>query len=132
VHAVDINASIIEYLDFTAARHPDLPVQAHLSEVTDLGLPADSLDVAYVIQTYHANLDQGRPGDPQVYRTRVRPFLDSIGQALKPGATLVIQDGTAKIPTAMLIQQVEGAGFELVSSEEGWDQQFLAVFRWGG
>jgi SAM-dependent methyltransferase len=132
VLAVDINASIVEYLEFTARRHPELPVQAHLSEVTSLGLPADSLDVAYVIQTYHANLDQGRPGDPQVYRTRVRPFLDSIGQALKPGGTLVIQDGAAKIPTAMLIQQVQGAGFELVSSEEGWDQQFLVVFRWGG
>ncbi len=129
IHAVDINPSVVDYVSFVAARHPELSVQAHLSQVTDVGLPEHSLDAAFVIQTYHANLDQGRPDDPQIYASTVRPFLQSIARALEPDGILVIQDGAKKIPLAMLVQQVERAGFEKVQAQEGWDQQFIAVFR---
>ena len=131
VIAVDINRSVLAYIRFIAARLPELNVEVRHSESTDVGLPASSVDVAFVIQTYHAMLDFSEPDNAKIYQQRLLPWLTSIRKMLKPGGRLVIQEGLKKISTKLLQKQVVGAGFKLVTIKTGEpkDGDIIAVFK---
>jgi SAM-dependent methyltransferase len=125
VWAVDINASVLSYVDFRAQRR-DLPISTVLAIKTDCGLEDQSLDSALVIQTYHAMLDLQRPGDVANYERKVKPWLESILQALRPGGRLVVQD--TDLPAEIIKRQVGEAGFEFVEQKRLQGQDLLLVF----
>ena len=129
VIAADVNPSVLAYVRFIAARRPQLKVKVHRCVFEDVGLPANSVDVAFIIQTYHAMLIFSDPGNADIYRRRLYPWLTTIRKALRPDGRLIIQDGLKKISTAILKKQVEGAGFSTVRMETGWDQEIIAVFK---
>ncbi len=126
VIAVDINASVLHFVDFVAARRSG-EVETVLAEKTDCEIPAETLDSALVIQTYHAMLDLQRPSDPQQYERMVRPWLESIHRAMRPGGRLVIQD--TDLPVDVLKRQLEGAGFAFVDHKTLLDRNFILVFE---
>ncbi len=131
VYAVDINRSVLVYVRYIAAHDKRVNVVAHHSVAENVGLPRASVDLAFVIQTYHAMIVFSDPGNAGVYKRRLLPWLRSIHAALKPGGRLVIQDGVEKIPAKVLRQQVEGAGFKTVSVGTGAPkaEDILAVFK---
>ncbi len=126
VWAVDINASVLAYVDWKAQRRA-LPVRTVLAVKTDCGLPEGSLDSALVIQTYHAMLDLQRPADRGNYERKVKPWLESIHRALRPGGRLVVQD--SDLPAEVLKSQVSEAGFGFVSHQRLQGQDLLLVFE---
>ena len=131
VFAVDINRSVLAYIRFIAARQSDGNVVVHHSVPDNVGLPRASVDVGFVVQTYHAMLLFSDPGNAKVYKERLLPFLTSVHAAIKPGGTLVIQDGAEKIPAGILRKQVEGAGFTTVRVVTGTPKpgDIIGVFR---
>ena len=128
VIAVDINASVLSYVRYIATLRPKLNVQVHHCKRDNVGLAANSVDVAFVIQTYHALLNFSDPGNAENYRTKVLPWLKSIRKALKSGGRLVLQEGERKIPSRILDKQVTAAGFKKISLKIASDEQIIAVF----
>jgi SAM-dependent methyltransferase len=129
VYAVDINASVLAFVQARAKSHPGLNVRTVLSTRPDVALPAASLDAAFIIQTYHAMLDLDRPDSAEVWRDKTGPWMRTVHDALAPGATLIIQDGADKMDPDQVAANLGTIGFEVVSIERGWDRQYIAVFR---
>ncbi len=126
VYAVDINASVLAFVDFVAERKQG-NVETILAVKTDCGIPEASLDSAMVIQTYHAMLDLRNPADPQRYERLVKPWLESIHRALRPGGRLVVQD--TDLPVEVLKSQAQGAGFAFVEQKVLLDKNFILVLE---
>ena len=129
VYAVDINASVLAFVQARAQSHPGTQVETVLSVRPDVTLPPASVDVAFIIQTYHAMLDLDRPASPEVWRDRTGPWMRTVHQALAPGGLLIIQDGADKMDPDNVAANLATLGFELVSLERDWDRQYIAVFR---
>jgi SAM-dependent methyltransferase len=129
VYAVDINASVLAFVQARAQSHDGAPVETVLSTRPDVALPPGELDAAFIIQTYHAMLDLDRPDSPEVWRDKTGPWMRTVHAALAPGATLVIQDGADKMDPDRVAANLATLGFEVVSIERGWDRQYIAVFR---
>ena len=130
VIALDINKSVLDYIRFVAKRRPKVNVQARLSKQDDVGLAEGSVDVAFVIQTYHAMIAFSDPDNQRAYKEKLLPWLTSIRKALRKGGRLVIQDGTDKLPTKILQRQVVKAGFKLeyIGDQRPMPGDILAVF----
>ena len=131
VFAVDINQSVLAYVRFIAERLPGLNVKVKHSVPDDVGLPKGTVDVAFMVQTYHAMLLFSDPGNAKVYKEKLLPWLTSIRAALKPGGRLVIQEGKEKISPEILQKQVQGAGFSTVRVVMGKPKprDIIAVFK---
>ena len=129
VYAVDINASVLAFVQARAQSYEGAAVETVLSTRPDVALPPASVDVAFIIQTYHAMLDLDRPDSPEVWRDKTGPWMRTVHAALAPGATLVIQDGADKMDPEQVAANLATLGFEVVSIEQGWDRQYIAVFR---
>lgn len=110
VYAVDINPGVLKYVDFEARRHPELRVKTVLGTESDVGLPAGSLDVAFLVAVYHNLVPRDAPRDPENLRKNLLPWLGTVHRALKPGGRFVIQDG--KVDPEIVREQVCQAGFE--------------------
>ena len=127
VYAVEKNRSVLAYLRFAAARKQGRNVQPHLCAVDDVKLPAGTVDVAFVIQTYHTMVSAD--ADDQLwFQEELQPWLASIRGALRSGGRLVIQDSQDRIPPATLRRHLDKVGFRHQQTETLEGHQQVAVF----
>ena len=118
VIAVDISATFIENILRTARQQGLDNVRGVVNSQHDVDLPAASVDLAFVCDTYH-------------HFEHPRAMLHSIHRALRPGGEMVIVDfrripgisgpwimGHVRGDRASTIQEVEAAGFRLTEAPE--------------
>lgn len=129
VHAVDINQSVLDYVKFAARRGGVANVETVLTRQDLVGLPARSVDVAFLIETYHANLDIDAPREEANYTRRLAPWLRNILETLKPGGRLVVED--CKVGRDVVRDHLVKAGFQVQPgiSLEAKNESCVSVFR---
>ncbi len=128
VYAVDINASVLAFVTSRTRSASSAPIETVLSVRPDVTLPAESVDATFIIQTYHAMLDLDRPNDPEVWKVKTGPWMQTVHAAIKPGGRLIIQDGADKMDPDVVVANLETIGFENTELARGWDRQYIAVF----
>lgn len=125
--AEDIYPEFLEAARATAARAGVTNAEFILGEETDPQLPAGQVDVIVIVDTYH-------------HFRHPQAMLAGIRRALRSGGRLIILDyypegfpgGPHHIPVDKpeVIQQVQRAGFRLVTNEDHIPgQQYLLVFE---
>ena len=133
VYAVDINASVLAFVKARGESYEGLRVETVHSVRPDVTLPEASVDVAFIIQTYHAMLDLDQPASPVVWVDQTGPWMRTVHQAIKPGGRLIIQDGSDKMDPLDVAANLASIGFLVVAidrpPDRGWDQQYIAVFE---
>lgn len=109
IYANDIDKKSLDYLDYRCQRDSITNVVAVLGKLTDPLFPKATMDLVYIVNTYH-HLD--KPVE----------LMKNIIPSLKPGGRLVIiEHDPVKVPKAgshsttkdVLIQQANKAGFDL-------------------
>jgi ubiquinone/menaquinone biosynthesis C-methylase UbiE len=113
VYANDIARSALKYLESRCRRLGFNQVQTILGEVADPKLPPKTMDIAFVIASYH-------------HFEKPVPLMKNIAPALKQDGVLVIVESEPKKAPDMgwhatdkdtLIAQLDRAGFELMKIE---------------
>ena len=118
VYAVDINPSLLEHID-QAARDKGLAnLETVLGTERSVELPADSVDIVFVCDTYH-------------HFEYPKNSLASIHRALRPGGQLVVVDferiegvsrdwilGHVRASKEVFAAEIEAAGFALVNEHD--------------
>ncbi len=118
VFAVDIAKNFVDHLRAEAAAAQLPQIEPVLCTERSVELPAQSVDLAFVCDTYH-------------HFEYPQATLASIRDALRPGGELVILDfirepgvssewilGHVRASEAVVRQEIEAAGFEFVRREE--------------
>ncbi len=103
VYAVDIDKSVLEFIDACHAFTPNDNIRTIHSKPDDAMLPEGSCDVVYLLGTVHC-----------LSQETWRPFMESCRKALKPGGLLVVQDNTSHPVVGTVAGGMAKAGFELV------------------
>ncbi len=127
VYAAEINRSVTAYLRYVAARKPKLKVVPHRCTPADVKLPAGTVDVAFVIQTYHTMVSAD-PGDQLWFKEELKPWLGSIRRALKPGGRLVIQESADRVAPGTVRRHLGKVGLRHQQTETVAGGEFIAVF----
>ena len=126
VYAIDIAPRFVEYIRTKAAEQNLIQITAMLGEDRSTGLPAGSVDVVFVCDTYHHFEDH-------------EAMLASIHEALRPGGKLVIVEYERIGPRidhirgdkAQFTAEIEAAGFAF-SEEidiEGMEENYVLHFE---
>ena len=132
VIAVDISKTFVENILRTTREQKLTNVQGVVGTPTDASLARESVDLAFVCDTYH-------------HFEYPQAMLASIYRALKPGGTLVIVDfkrtpgvssswilGHVRADMQTVIQEIEAAGFQLVEVKDFMrDNYFLRFIKKG-
>ncbi len=131
VYAVDISPGFIEHLTDRARDEGLDQVRPVLCPEDSVGLPADSVDLVFVCDTYH-------------HFEFPMTTLASIRSALRPGGRLVIVDferipgtsrdwvlGHVRIGKAETVAEVTAAGFEYTGElpVDGLAENYMIAFR---
>jgi FkbM family methyltransferase len=131
VFAVDISPGFVEHLTRQGRKDKLVNLEVVLCSDRSVKLPAESVDVAFVCDTYH-------------HFEYPNSTLASIHDALKPGGTLIVID-FERIPGKsrefllnhvragkdVFRSEIESAGFELVKEVEiaGFEENYFLKFR---
>lgn len=130
VYAVDVAASFLGHIAETAEKQGFTNITPVLGSQTSVNLPANSIDAAYVCDTYH-------------HFEYPQKTLGSIRKALKPGGRLIVVE-FHKIPGVSnaeriahtresqqeLESEVTQAGFKKVAElKPGLKENYMLVFR---
>jgi predicted methyltransferase len=131
VYAVDISESFIADIERRAAEYHVSNVEAIVNDQQDTGLPADSVDLVFLCDTYH-------------HLEYPRSMLDSIARALKEDGELVLIDfrriqgvsspwvmSHVRADQEQVTKEVEDAGFELVEDLGLLRENYVLRFRKG-
>jgi predicted methyltransferase len=118
VYAVDIARDFVENIERSAEKQGLNNVQGVVNSQKETGLPAESIDLAFICDTYH-------------HFEYPRAMLASIHQALKPGAELVVVDfelilgkssswviSHVRAGKEEVIAEIQAAGFELIEDNQ--------------
>ena len=129
VYAVDISKNFIDNVLRTAREQGLTNVEGIVNSQTDTKLPAASVDLVFMSDTYH-HFEQ--PG----------PILDSIRRALKPGGTLVVIDFRrepgksapwvlehARVGKDEAAREIEAAGFGLIEDRDMLKENYFLKFK---
>ncbi|MEA3276912.1 MAG: methyltransferase domain-containing protein [Pseudomonadota bacterium] len=129
VYAVDISENFVADIRRRAARHQMDNVEAILNEQRDTRLPADSVDLVFVCDTYH-------------HFEYPRAMLDSIARALRPGGELVVIDfrripgvstpwvmSHVRAAKEKVTTEIRAAGFALVEEQDFMRENYFLRFR---
>ncbi len=127
VMAVDIQPEMLAFLKKQSAALGIGNVVPTKGAVDDIGLPADSLDAALMVDAYH---EFSHPAE----------MLASLRRALKSGGRIFLLEYRAedeKVPIKKLHKmtaaqaklELEGAGFEFVSNSDVLPWQHFLIFR---
>ena len=131
VHAVDISSAFLQHINRTNAELGLGNVTAVLGQFDSITLPPDSVDLAFVCDTYH-------------HLEAVEPMLASIHQALATGGHLVVIEFD-RIPgksrqwildhtragKEVFRAEIEAAGFEFVEEVKipGFVENYFLKFK---
>lgn len=129
VHAVDISKNFIDNILRTAREQGLANVKGIVNTQTDTKLPASSVDLVFMSDTYH-HFEQ--PG----------PIMASIRRALKHGGTLVVIDFRrepgkssqwvlehARLGKDDAVREIEAAGFVLIEDRDFLKENYFLKFR---
>ena len=131
VYALDIEPRFLKLISQRAVDLEYANVVTVLSRPEDITLPAASVDIAYIADTYHYFEDRAS-------------IMASVREALAPGGRLVIIDYTldeddkgderrehVRFGKAGLVNEVEGFGFRLVAepAPPGLSEFYMVVFE---
>ena len=126
IYANDINEKDLAYLRERCRRDGIQNVETIVGKVDNALLPQDSLDMVFMILTYH-------------HLSRPVALLKSLIPALKHGATVVIVDpdpdrsgrgySGESTPKEKLQREAEEAGFEIIRTETFLPQDNIFILR---
>ena len=129
VYAVDISESFIENILRSSREQGLANVQGIVNTPRDAGLPADSIDLAFVTDTYH-------------HFEYPASMLASIHSALHRDGRLIIIDfrrdprvssrwvmGHVRGDKALVIEEVQAAGFRLVDDKPLLQTNYFLLFE---
>lgn len=129
VYAVDISKNFIDNILRTAREQGLTNVEGIVNSQTDIKLPAASVDLVFLSDTYH-HFEQ--PG----------PILASIRRALKPGGTLIVIDFRrepgksapwvlehARVGKDEAAREIEAAGFARVEARDFLNENYFLKFK---
>ena len=126
VLAVDIQPEMIEYLNEGKVKRKVQNVQPVLGTESDPKLPANSIDMAIMIDAYH---EFSYP----------REMISHIASALKPGGRVVLVEYRAEDPTVPIkelhklsvvqaTKEMKAAGLKLLKNDDRLPQQHIMFF----
>ena len=124
VFAVDIEPRFLRLINQRSADNDLSNVVSVLGQDNDITLPPNSIDVAYIADTYH-------------YFSEPPQIMASVQRALNKGGRLIILDYEAnperthlRFGKGPLISEIESFGFELVEEPkvEGLNDIYMVVF----
>ena len=129
VYAVDISETFIENILHSSLEQGLANVQGIVNTPRDTGLPADSVDLAFIAATYH-------------HFEYPASMLASIQRALHRDGRLIIIDfrrdphvsnrwvmGHVRGDKALVIREVQAAGFRLVDDKPLLQSNYFLFFR---
>ena len=124
IYAEDIAKKDLEYLDLRCERDNIPNVETILGTETDPKFPENSLDLVYIINSYH-HID------------KVIPLMRNIIPALKDGGRFVIIENEPEksgwdshgTPRERLLKEVEEAGFSLVETIDILELDLIYIFE---
>lgn len=122
VYGMDIESSMVDYLNRRAEREGLTNLSSHVAEFADAKIP-EPVDLVLMVNTYHHI--EGRPA-----------YFAKLAQSLKPGGRLVIIDfkveskmGPAeKLPASQVEAELKTAGYTLAQRHAFLPEQFFSVF----
>ncbi len=128
VTAVDISPTFISNIQRRAQNEKLGNVSARVNSQTDTGLPASSVDLVFISDTYH-------------HFEQPRTMLASIHRALSPGGSLVVIDferiegkssswvlGHVRADKQSVIREIKAAGFQLSADKKLLKDNFFLRF----
>jgi len=129
VYAVDISKKFIDNILRTAREQGLNNVEGIVNTQTDTKLPANSVDLVFLSDTYH-------------HFEHPRPIMASIHRALKPGGTLVVIDFRrepgkssqwvlehTRLGKDEARREIEAAGFELIEDRDLLKENYFLTFK---
>lgn len=127
VIAVDIQSEMLDFIDSRSKALGITNVNPHLGAIDDVGLPANSIDLALMVDAYH---EFSHP----------REMLESLMNSLRPGGRVVLLEYRAEDPNVpikrlhkMTEQQIrlefESIGFQWVKTHGFLPWQHMVVFE---
>lgn len=124
VYGVDVESSMVDYLNKRADQEQLTNLTSHLAEFADAKIP-EPVDVILMVNTYHHI--EARPA-----------YFKKLAASLKPGGRLAIIDFTRaskmgpgageKIPPEQVEAELKEAGYQKVQSFDFLPEQFFVVF----
>ena len=128
VYAVDISADFVKNIELRAKQQDLKNVITHINDQKDIGLPHNSIELAFICNTYH-------------HFEYPLTTLESIYQALVSGGKLVIIDfkrdpkissswvmGHVRTHKEAVIKEVESVGFKLINDNTILEQNYFLSF----
>lgn len=126
VLAVDIQPEMIEYLNAGKRKAKTPNVEPVLGTITDPKLPANSVDVALMVDAYH---EFSNP----------REMIDNIVKSLRPGGRVVLVEYRAEDPKvpikehhkmsqAQAEKEMKAVGLRLLKNDSRLPQQHILIF----
>ena len=128
VYAVDISREFVRNIQRIARAEGLTNVEGIVNTQTDVRLPPNSIDIAFVCDTYH-------------HFEQPKPMLASIQRALRPNGALVIVDfrrvegqspawilGHVRADRQAVIREVEAAGFRFVEEKDLLRENYFLRF----
>jgi predicted methyltransferase len=129
VYAEEIVERFSSYLAARADRERRANVVSVMGTELGIGLPPDSIDLAFLCDVYH-------------HFDHAREMLASIRRALRPSGEIFLVDfrrepgrsaawvlDHVRADEAEVIREIEGAGFLLVSADHGFHDSYALRFR---
>lgn len=136
VYALDIFARLLTLIQQNAAIEGRTNIQTVHNGETDLGLPADSVDLVWICNVYHQFYGSTRESDRAA-------IIKSIHEALRTGGRLVILENTPEgelpagtlyhsghaISSSLVIQQLTAYGFRYKTRHSIIPQRYILEFE---
>lgn len=126
VYAVDIKKEFIDFISKRAKEAKQKNIESRMGKEDSIGLPANSIDLAFICDTYH-------------HFEYPQSVLASIYSALRPGGRIVLVDlkkdssdwakNHVRADQKAFIAEVEKAGFTLESQPNILKENFMATFK---
>ena len=127
VYAVDISRNFIRNIERRAAANGFENVEGVVNDQASVRLPPESVDVAFITNTYH-------------HFEQPRAIMASLHRALRPGGTVVVIDyrkeggsgwvrGHVRAGKSAVAEEVESMGFRLVEDSDLLERNYFLRFR---
>lgn len=124
VYGMDVESSMVEYLNQRAEKEQLTNLSSHLAEFADAKIP-EPVDLILMVNTYHHI--EARPA-----------YFAKLKTSLKPGGRIAIIDFTRaskmgpgaaeKVPPEQVEAELKEAGFTLAQRHDFLPEQFFLVF----